>query len=388
MDKLYIGIYGSVNSGKSSLINKISGQDIAIISDKAGTTTDPVKKLIELAGLGPVVLIDSAGINDTTDLGKARVAKTMETIPLIDMAIIVAALGVLTEQDLELADTLKTKNIPFFIINNKSDAPNFTSLVFGGAQVIDFSAKEAKDVKIILDTIKNLKPKYHAQKEVLLDDIVVDGDIVVFVTPIDAAAPKGRLILPQVNAIRNALDNNVISVVLQVAQLEAFLKLPVKVKVVITDSQVFKEVSEIVPKEIPLTSFSILFARLKGDFNAYLKGAGAISALKEGDKVLILESCSHSALTCEDIGRVKIPKLIEKKSGKKLNFKVIPALDPLPSDLKSYSLVVQCGGCMVTRNQILNRIGAGLEAGVPVTNYGIAIAYCTGILDRVSEIFK
>jgi len=388
MEKLYIGIYGSVNSGKSTLINKIAGQQAALVSEQPGTTTDPVKKPIELEGLGPAVLIDTAGLDDITPLGRARVQKTLETLPLIDMAIMVAESGTLTEQDLELMGEFKKKNIPFLIINNKSDAQGYADLVFKDAPIIPYSALRAKNAKVILEALARLKPAHINQKHVLLDDLVLPGDIVVLITPIDAAAPQGRLILPQVSAIRNILDNNAIAVVLQPSQLADYIKTGVKIKLVVTDSQVFKEVNEILPKEIPLTSFSILFARLKGDLRVYLEGAAAISALKEGDKVLILESCSHSATTCEDIGRVKLPKLISAKSGKKINFKIIPALDPLPADIESYALVVQCGGCMVTRHQLMNRIDLALAAGVPVTNYGIAIAYCNGILERVTEIFK
>jgi [FeFe] hydrogenase H-cluster maturation GTPase HydF len=388
MDKLYIGIYGSVNSGKSSLINRLAGQDIAIVSDKAGTTTDPVKKLIELDGIGPSVLIDSAGIDDTTELGSSRVAKTLQTLDTVDIAIIVANRGALTKDDDNLIGVLKERKIPFFIINNKSDLPSFKPLNAGGARVINFSAKENKDVKEILELIKQIKPHYLNDKHVLLDDIVEKGDIVVLVTPIDSAAPQGRLILPQVNTIRNLLDNKAVAVVLQAGELADFLKLPVKVKLVVTDSQAFKEVSEIVPPSIPLTSFSILFARLKGDMAVYLRGANKIGELTDGDRVLILESCSHSANTCEDIGRVKLPNLIKKKSGKNLSFKIVAGLDALPEDITAYALAVQCGGCMVTRHQLLNRISVPVLADVPVTNYGIAIAYCTGILDRAVEIFK
>lgn len=386
MDKTYIGIYGGVNSGKSSLINRLSGQNTAIVSPERGTTTDPVKKLMELDGIGPAVLIDTAGVDDDTALASSRVAKTLQTLDIIDMAVLVVNAGVTGTADKKLISVFKKRNIPFLIVNNKSDRADFKKLEGLAETVVEFSAQNAPDVKPVLQALKELKPQ--AEKQILLDDKISSGDIVVLVCPIDSAAPAGRLILPQVKAIRNILDNKAVSVVLQPGELAAFLKLPIKVKLVVTDSQAFKEVSAIVPPEIPLTSFSILFARLKGNLPMYLKGTEALADLKDGDKVLILESCNHSAITCEDIGRVKLPALISKKSGRKLEFKIIPGLEPLPDDLSSYALAVQCGGCMVTKNQLKQRVAALAEAGVPVSNYGVMIACCTGILPRVTEIFK
>ncbi|MDR0646603.1 MAG: [FeFe] hydrogenase H-cluster maturation GTPase HydF [Elusimicrobiota bacterium] len=387
MENLHIGIYGSVNSGKSSIINKLAGQNIALVSDTAGTTTDAVKKTIELIGIGPSVLIDTAGINDATSLGPARSGAAMRTLDIIDMAIIVADGGVLTRQDLALIKTLPARGIPFFIINNKNDKPDFKPLHIEGVDVLPFSALKEKSVENILTLIKKHKPAHLSRKQVLLDDIVKQGDIVILVCPIDSAAPKGRLILPQVNVLRNILDNRASAVVLQVSELADFLKLGLKIKLVVTDSQAFKEVSDIVPPEIPLTSFSIVFARIKGDFELYLRGVKAIDLLKDGDKVLILESCTHSANTCEDIGRVKLPNLIRKKSGKNISFTILPNLEKLPEDLNSYALAVQCGGCMVTRSQIMTRLNRLAASNVPVTNYGIAIAHCTGILQRVTRMF-
>ncbi|MDR0734922.1 MAG: [FeFe] hydrogenase H-cluster maturation GTPase HydF, partial [Elusimicrobiota bacterium] len=355
MERLFIGIYGSVNSGKSSIINKLAGQDIAIVSPTAGTTTDAVKKTMELDGVGPAVLIDTAGINDTTVLGSARAGAAARTLDIIDMAIITADCGVLTAEDLALAARLKTRKIPFFIINNKADLPSFKPLVYDGADVLEFSAARAPNAAAILALIQKHKPAHLAEKQILLDDIVKQGDIVVLVVPIDSAAPKGRLILPQVNALRNILDNRAAAVVLQTGELADFIKTGLKIRLVVTDSQAFKEVSEIVPPQIPLTSFSILFARLKGDFELFRAGVKAIDKLKDGNKVLILESCSHSANTCEDIGRVKLPALLQKKSGKTLNFTIVPNLESLPADVGAYALAVQCGGCMVTRSQLLTR---------------------------------
>ncbi len=386
MDKLHIGIYGSVNSGKSSLINRLSGQNTAIVSPERGTTTDPVRKLIELDSLGPCVLIDTAGIDDNTVLSSRRIAKTMQTVDLIDIAILVISRGVLGKTERGLLDLFAKKAIPFVIVNNKSDLPDFKEIEEFKGNTVNFSALNSPDVKEILSALARVRPS--EEKEVLLDDKIKRGDIVVLVCPIDSAAPKERLILPQVKAIRNILDNNAVSVVLQTGELDGFLKSNSKVKLVVTDSQAFKEVSEIVPQNIPLTSFSMLFARLKGNLELYLEGAQHLNDLKDGDKVLILESCNHSALTCEDIGRVKLPKLISAKSGKKLEFKIIPGLEPLPDNLKEYALAVQCGGCMVTKKQLARRVEALIRAGVAVSNYGVMIALCSGILPRVSEIFK
>lgn len=386
MDKLHIGIYGSVNSGKSSLINRLSGQNTAIVSPERGTTTDPVRKLIELDSLGPCVLIDTAGLDDNTVLSSQRVAKTLQTLDLIDIAILVISCGIIGKAERNLLNLFAQKDIPFLIVNNKSDLPNFKEVDGFKEKSVNFSALKSPDVKEILSALARLRPA--AEEDVLLDDKISRGDMVVLVCPIDSAAPKDRLILPQVKAIRNILDNNAVSVVLQTGELDGFLKSNPKVKLVVTDSQAFKEVSGIVPQSIPLTSFSMLFARLKGNLDLYLEGAEHLNGLKDGDKVLILESCNHSALTCEDIGRVKLPKLISAKSGKKLEFKIIPGLEPLPENLKEYALAVQCGGCMVTKKQLARRVAALLKAGVPVSNYGVMIALCNGILPRVSEPFK
>ncbi len=386
MDKLHIGIYGSVNSGKSSLINRLSGQNTAIVSPERGTTTDPVRKLIELDSLGPCVLIDTAGLDDNTVLSSQRVAKTLQTLDLIDIAILVISCGIIGKAERNLLNLFAQKDIPFLIVNNKSDLPNFKEVDGFKEKSVNFSALKSPDVKEILSALARLRPA--AEEDVLLDDKISRGDMVVLVCPIDSAAPKDRLILPQVKAIRNILDNNAVSVVLQTDELVGFLKSNPKVKLVVTDSQAFKEVSGIVPQSIPLTSFSMLFARLKGNLDLYLEGAEHLNGLKDGDKVLILESCNHSALTCEDIGRVKLPKLISAKSGKKLEFKIIPGLEPLPENLKEYAMAVQCGGCMVTKKQLARRVAALLKAGVPVSNYGVMIALCNGILPRVSEPFK
>lgn len=385
MDKLYIGIYGSVNSGKSSLINKLSGQNTAIVSSERGTTTDPVRKLIELDGLGPCVLIDTAGIDDTTALSKERISKTMQTLDIVDIALYVFDGGKVSAQDEKMLALIKSKQLPLLLVNNKCDLPDFKELRGEYYPALSFSAGNADKADVILKALKAIKPQ--TEKQILLDDKIKKGDIVVLVCPIDCAAPKDRLILPQVKTVRNILDNRAVSIVLQPEELESFLKLNLPVRLVITDSQAFKQVSQIVPPQIPLTSFSILFARLKGNLPLYLQGTKAAENLKDGDRILILESCNHSANTCDDIGRVKLPKLISAKSGKRLDFTVVAGLEPLPEDLSSYALAVQCGGCMITKHQLKQRVEKLIQAGVPLSNYGVMMAYCNGILPRVSEIF-
>lgn len=384
MDKLYIGLFGQVNSGKSSILNKLAGQNIAIVSSHKGTTTDTVKKPLELAGVGATVLVDTAGLGDKTPLGKARIKKTMATINLIDTAIVVISCGYISKEIKALIKELKIKNKQILVINNKSDLKTFKTVEIPNIKVINFSCKNDSPEKILTEIRTLKKPS----QNILLDDIISAGQTVVLVMPQDSEAPKGRLILPQQQLIRNILDLHALSVSIQPSELAATLKLPIKFDLVVTDSQVFKEVSKIVPKDIPLTSFSILYARLKNDFKKTLAATQKIATLKDGDTVLILESCTHTTPTCDDIGRVKLPKALTQKSGKKLKFELISGINPLPKNLNKYALAVQCGGCVLTRTQVLARSKALREKGVPVTNYGLALAYCQGILERVTEIFK
>lgn len=384
VNRPHIGIFGKMNVGKSSLINALTGQEVSVVAAHPGTTTDPVKKIIEILGIGPVTLVDTAGIDDSSALGAQRVRRTNEALDQVDLAILVFA-DDFNSYDQSLMETFQARSVPFFVVHNKCDLyPTNTEIK--GADVVDFSCKEPH-LPILLDMIKKHLPKSAYSQDVLLDDYVERGDEVVLVIPIDASAPEGRLILPQVQTIRNLLDIGAAAVCLKDTELREYLRLHTP-KLVVTDSQAFKYVSSVVPPTIPLTSFSILFSRLKGDFEAYLKGTRAIDTLQDGDKVLILESCSHSVNKCDDIGRTKIPNWLQKYTGKKLQFTVVANLDALPDDAETYKLAIQCGGCMVTRTQIMRRLNILKEKGVSLSNYGLAIAYCNGIFDRVTEIFR
>ncbi len=384
VNRPHIGIFGKMNVGKSSLINALTGQEVSVVAAHPGTTTDPVKKIIEILGIGPVTLVDTAGIDDSSALGAQRVRRTNEALDQVDLAILVFA-DDFNSYDQSLMETFQARSVPFFVVHNKCDW-YATNTEIKGADVVDFSCKEPH-LPILLDMIKKHLPKSAYSQDVLLDDYVERGDEVVLVIPIDASAPEGRLILPQVQTIRNLLDIGAAAVCLKDTELREYLRLHTP-KLVVTDSQAFKYVSSVVPPTIPLTSFSILFSRLKGDFVAYLKGTRTIDKLQDGDKVLILESCSHSVNKCDDIGRTKIPNWLQKYTGKKLQFTVVANLDALPDDAETYKLAIQCGGCMVTRTQIMRRLNILKEKGVALSNYGLAIAYCNGIFDRVTEIFR
>jgi len=312
------------------------------------------------------------------------VGRTEQTLDQVDLAILVFA-GKFDAYDQTLMETCNARKVPFFFVQNKTDLP-FTNVEIRGADVIPFSCKHP-NTALLLRAIAEHLPKSSYAADVILDDFVRSGDEVVLVMPIDASAPQGRLILPQVQTIRNLLDIGATAICVKETELRECLQKRTP-KLVVTDSQVFSYVSSVVPGNIPLTSFSILFSRLKGDFNAFLKGTPAINKLQDGSKVLVLESCSHSVNKCDDIGRVKIPNWLQKFTGKKLEFTTISNLDPLPANLTTYQLAIQCGGCMVTRTQILRRLEILKEAGVPVTNYGMTIAWCNGIFERVTEIFR
>ncbi len=373
-----------MNVGKSSLINALTGQETAVVSDQPGTTTDPVKKAMEILGIGPVVLVDTAGVNDTSDLGILRIQRAHEALDHVDLAIIVFA-GKFGPYEQSLMESCVARKIPFFFVHNKEDITPL-QVDLRGVDVVRFSCK-TPDTKQLIEKIKQYLPKGSYSQDVLLDDYVRAGDEVALVIPVDDSAPQGRLILPQVQTIRNLLDIGAVAVCVKDTELREYLQTHTP-KLVVTDSQVFEYVSAVVPESIPLTSFSILFSRLKGDFDAYLKGTRAISRLQDGDKILIMESCSHSINKCDDIGRTKLPNWLEKFTGKKLNFTVIASLDALPRQTENYKLAIQCGGCMVTRTQILRRLEMLKEKGVPVSNYGLAIAYCNGIFDRATEMFR
>ncbi|MDY0097735.1 MAG: [FeFe] hydrogenase H-cluster maturation GTPase HydF [Bacteroidales bacterium] len=391
--KPHIGIYGRRNNGKSSLINCLAGQDIAIISDQAGTTTDPVKKSFEITGFGPVILIDTAGIDDSGELGQKRVERTLRTLDTIDLAILVIAENEWGSFEDGLVEKFRSQDLPFIIVHNKSDIaePNadLKNMVrnLTGTEIIEFSTIDKRNYEELIKQVRESIPEHSLRTPALLGDLIKHGDVVLLITPIDVEAPAGRLILPQVQAIRDILDNDAVAIILKEREVDMFLKKTgIKPALAVTDSQVFVKADASIPSGIPLTSFSILLARFKGDFENYQKGTPKISELKDGDRVLLLESCTHH-VACDDIGRTKIPRWITNFTGMKLEFEVVAGLDALPRPITDYALVIQCGGCMITRKQIHNRLKAAVRAGVPVTNYGMAIAYVQGIYQRALSPF-
>ncbi len=391
--KPHIGIYGRRNNGKSSLINCLAGQEIAIVSDLAGTTTDPVKKSFEITDFGPVVLVDTAGIDDSGDLGEKRVDRTLKTLETVDLALIVITDNSWGKSEDELVKKFDDHDLPYIIIHSKSDLLPPTAefqhkvLSLTGNALLEFSSADKRNYEELITLIRSSIPEYSFKTPTLLGDLISYGDIVILITPIDIEAPAGRLILPQMQAIRDILDNEAVAIVLKEREVDAFLKKTrIKPALAITDSQVFVKADASIPIDIPLTSFSIMLARFKGDFDNYLKGTPKISELKDGDRVLMLESCTHH-VSCDDIGRTKIPRWITSFTGKKIEYDVIAGLDATIRPITDYSLVIQCGGCMITRRQLHNRLQPAIKAGVPVTNYGMAIAYVQGIYDRAIAPF-
>jgi [FeFe] hydrogenase H-cluster maturation GTPase HydF len=391
--KPHIGIYGRRNSGKSRLINCLAGQDIAIVSDHAGTTTDPVKKSFEITGFGPVILVDTAGIDDSGDLGRKRIERTLRTLDIIDLALLVVTNNSWGEFEDDLIRKFHGNDVPFIVIHSKSDIEEPTKgfrseiMKITGTSLIEFSAVDKRNYEELIRSIIAIIPEHSYKTPTLLGDLISYGDIVILITPIDVEAPAGRLILPQVQAIRDILDNDAVAIVLKEREVDAFLKkTKIKPNFAITDSQVFVKADASIPQDIPLTSFSIMLARFKGDFENYLKGTPKISDLKDGDRVLILESCTHH-VACDDIGRTKIPRWITNFTGKKIEYDVVAGLDVFPRLITDYALVIQCGGCMITRKQLHNRLQIAIRAGIPVTNYGMAIAYVQGIYKRAISPF-
>ncbi len=389
----HIGIYGKRNSGKSATINYITGQDVAIVSDIAGTTTDPVKKSLEIIDFGPVVLIDTAGIDDVGELGKLRIQKTEESIKHVDLALLIITNNTLDESEEHLIKAFTKTDTPFIIVHNHSDReplqPKYAAQLKErfNTSVVELSALKKTGLEALTKAIKETIPERSFAHPSMMGDLIEPGDAVLLITPIDSEAPAGRMILPQVQAIRDVLDNDAVAIVLKENEVENFLKKTgIKLALAVTDSQVFDKAHAMIPHDVPLTSFSTLLARLKGDFDNYLLGTPKISELRDGDKILILESCTHH-VSCDDIGRTKIPNWLNKFTGKKLEFTVVTGLEQLPN-IQDYALVVQCGGCMITRKQIFNRLQPAIEAGIPITNYGMTIAYVQGIYDRAIAPFN
>lgn len=382
--RLQIGVFGKTNVGKSSLLNRITNQEISIVSEIAGTTTDVVEKSMELLPVGPVTFLDTAGLDDKTQLAMQRIEKTMKIINRIDVAIIVCDFNGVDDYEKELIEKFDELKIPYLIVVNKSDVKKIT--LEGFENVLYTSVKNDENIVFeFKEALVKLLPEDFVNSPKIAGDLIPPKSTVILVIPIDKEAPKGRIILPQVQTLRDLLDSDCLTYVVKESELkEALENLKTPPALVITDSQAFKQVSSIVPENIPLTSFSILFARLKGDLDEFVKGAKAIENLKDGDLVLILESCTHHAIE-DDIGRVKIPNLLRKKTGKNLVIHNYAGHD-FP-DIKDYKLIIHCGACMTNRREVLSRILLSDKAGVPITNYGIVISYCLGILPRAVKIF-
>lgn len=392
MNALNIGIFGRRNVGKSSIINTLAGQDVAIVSDSPGTTTDPVVKRMEISGIGPCVLIDTAGIDDSGTLGSKRVVRSLDVVARIDMAVLVFAGNEFGEDEERLLGEFRRYSLPVTLVHNKADqgpvAPELAGMLRDryGLEPVEYSALACTDAFTsmrdrLIQILKEKARTSEYQERPMFDGIVSAGKHVLLVCPIDSGAPTGRLILPQVNAIRNILDIGGVATVVQPSSISGTAGDWSWYDLVVTDSQAFSEVAAAVPESVPLTSFSMLLARSKGCFKEYCEGTPAIDNLKDGDRVLILESCSHHS-SCEDIGRVKIPALMRRYTGRDLTFDVVGGLDRIARPVSDYSLVLQCGGCMITRRQLMSRLLPAVEAGVPVTNYGMAISYMKGIYDR------
>ncbi len=379
-ERLHIGFFGMRNAGKSSLVNAVTGQELSVVSDVKGTTTDPVKKAMELLPLGPVVIIDTPGLDDEGNLGEKRVQKAKQILGQTDIAVLVvdAAVG-MSEQDQQLEALFVEKKMPYLMVWNKAD--QVTDRVEGRLYA---SAVSGEGVESIKEKLGQFAAKMKNEK-VIVSDLLRRGDVVVLVTPIDESAPKGRLILPQQMTIRDILDHHGIVVTVQPEEVKETLE-KITPAMVITDSQVFERVSKDVPNQIPLTSFSILMARYKGELSALQAGAKALADLKDGDKVLISEGCTHHR-QCNDIGTVKMPAWIENYCKAKPEFSFTSG-GTFPDDLKEYKVIVHCGGCMLNEAEMKHRMAKAEAQGVPMVNYGVAIAAMHGILDRSLQIFN
>ena len=398
-ERTHIGIFGKRNAGKSSVINAITGQSLAIVSDIKGTTTDPVLKSMELLPLGPVVLIDTPGLDDEGDLGHLRIQKAYQILNKTDIALLVIdGTAGMTAEDYQILDRIRAKDIPYLIVFNKADlAPDAdtsdtdtsnadTSDTADAANVIWVSTVTGLHIQELKERLATLLPDEDSGKTIL-GDLIRPSDFIVLVVPIDKAAPKGRLILPQQQTIRDILDHNAISIVVKETALKHTLEtLGKKPALVITDSQVFDKAAADTPSDIPLTSFSILFARYKGNLKALVDGARMLRHLENGDKILISEGCTHHR-QCDDIGTVKLPRLIRNYTGKELEFEFTSGTE-FPFSLEKYRLIVHCGGCMLNEREMKYRIRCAEDAGIPITNYGTAIACMKGILERSIEIFS
>lgn len=382
-ERLHIGFFGKRNAGKSSVVNAVTGQELSVVSDVKGTTTDPVTKAMELLPIGPVMIIDTPGYDDEGALGELRVKKTRQILNRTDLAVLVvdSSAGI-SDTDRQLTELFRERDIPYLTVYNKSDIKNITAL---NENEISVSAAENSNIHELKEKIAQLA-KTDKPENRIIGDLLSAGDIVVLVTPIDASAPKGRMILPQVQTLRDILDADAMAVFTKEDQLAQTLEgLAKKPKMVITDSQVFGIVSKIVPEDIPLTSFSILMARYKGFLETAVKGAAAIDSLRDGDTVLISEGCTHHR-QCGDIGSVKLPAMLKKTTGKSLEITLSSGRD-FPEELSDIRLVIHCGGCMLNEREIGYRMRSAGTQEIPFTNYGIALAKMNGILSRSLSVF-
>jgi [FeFe] hydrogenase H-cluster maturation GTPase HydF len=389
--RLHIGLFGRRNVGKSSLLNAMTRQDVSIVSDTAGTTTDPVEKPMELLPIGPVLFIDTAGIDDAGSLGEMRVERTRQVFDRTDVGVIVAADGVWGPFEAGILDQLKERQIPAIAVFNKIDlddppADALAELTAAAVPVVRSAAIEGRGIGDLREALIAQAPEEFINAPAILGDLIPPGELAILVVPIDLEAPKGRLILPQVQSIRDVLDCDSYCMIVKERELrDALDRLKRPPAIVVTDSQAFLKVAADTPPEIPMTSFSILFARCKGDLAEFVRGARTIDKLKSGDRVLIAEACSHHPIG-EDIGRVKIPRWLQQYVGGELQFDTVQGHD-FPANLGDYQLVVHCGGCMWNRREMLTRTLRCRAAGVPITNYGVAIAFSLGIFARALSPF-
>ncbi|MCF8107031.1 MAG: [FeFe] hydrogenase H-cluster maturation GTPase HydF [Desulfohalobiaceae bacterium] len=389
--RLHIGLFGRRNAGKSSLLNAMTRQQVSIVSEKAGTTTDAVEKAMELLPLGPVQFIDTAGLDDQGSLGSLRVQATLRVLQRIDIGVLVTESGIWGSIEDTILQKLRKQAIPVLVVFNKADLaePDPAAIKLLAAQqipTVQTSADRGKGILEFRQALLNSAPEAYLHKTSIIGDLLRPGDMAVLVVPIDKEAPKGRLILPQVQTIRDLLDHNAFCTVVRENELKICLQnLTRPPRIVVTDSQAFQRVAADTPRSIPLTSFSILFARFKGDLSQLVLGALAIDRLKSGDLILMAEACSHHPIQ-DDIGRVKIPRWLQQYVGGPLRFATVQGHD-FPDDLSSYNLIVHCGACMQNRREMLNKILQAQKAGVPITNYGLTIAHSLGILDRALEPF-
>ena len=386
--RIAVGIFGRRNVGKSSIMNMLSNQSASIVSDVAGTTTDTVQKSIEIHGLGAATLFDTAGVDDAGELGQKRILKTNETIENIDIAVLVVENNEFAKFESELIDKFKSLNKPFLLLVNKCDLKEtkgeFLNLI-KPFKFIKTSAKTKLGLELIYEGLAEISKQISKDSDDLFSGILNPGDIVLLITPIDDEAPKGRLILPQVQAIRQILDGKAYVCVSSDADVSKTAQM-FKPNLIVCDSQCVLQVVKTAPKDAKITTFSILMSRLKGDLNEFIKGSNRAKSLKDNDKILIAEACTHNAKD-GDIARVKIPKMLSKFSGKKLEFSYTNGRD-YPANLDEFALIVHCGGCMINKTMMKNRMQKASQAVVPITNYGIIISLCQGVLDRVTEIFR